>query len=872
MNDQSTFPQRYALKISSLLVCILLTASLKGQVYDDFSDGDFTDNPVWQGDELQFEVNSAKQLHLNASGADTSTLWVHSASLQNGEWDFWVKLSFNTSANNYARFYLASEGRDLTIPMKAYYIQIGGSTDSISLFKQDGSQHSKLLTASSCYTGNSTNFLRMKITYTPPGIWNLSIDPTGNHGFLEEGSILESFTFQPVWCGFMCKYTASNTTKFYLDDVYAGPLIVDTVAPQLQQIKVSSENHLALLFNEPLERKSVEPVENYRFRTNLLPVAAYPDSLDPTVVHLLFSDPFSDGWCDTLVISGVEDPSGNRVVPIKTYFCNYTAKQFDVIVDEIMADPDPMVGLPDVEYVELYNRTAFPIDLEGWEFQTMSTTKVFPSVLLPSHGYLILSKGEELGFYGQTLALFTSSSTLTNEGTTLTLRNREGRIIHALHYETEWYQTSLKEEGGWSLEMVDVENPCGCKENWSASTDPLGGTPGGRNAVTGFNPDSIAPTISRAYVLSTRLISLIFSESIDTTTWGSASGWQFINGENEVEHLDPQPPLYTELQVILRYPLEPATLYQLKLAPGVADCAHNQVDSSGMVVFALPESIDSNDVVINEVLPNPFVNGERFIELYNRSSKVIDLFDLIYLENDSTELEPTKPIEVSSQHHLFLPQSYLALTESADDIRWRYPYSKEGNIVQVETFPTLSDEEGTLILARKTDFQVVDQIHYSEKMQFPLLVSSEGVSLERISSERSSLDETNWHSAAQSAGFATPGLRNSQSQNIGLGTAQLTLQPERITPDNDGIDDVLNISLHLEEVGFTGSLFIFDDQGSLVRPIFQNQLVGSEEHFSWDGTTSRHEKVKPGIYLAYLELVSVKGGVIKQKRVIAVGF
>ncbi len=31
-----------------------------------------------------------------------------------------------------------------------------------------------------------------------------------------------------------------------------------------------------------------------------------------------------------------------------------------------MADPSPVVGLPEVEFLEIYNRTEYPIDLSNW--------------------------------------------------------------------------------------------------------------------------------------------------------------------------------------------------------------------------------------------------------------------------------------------------------------------------------------------------------------------------------------------------------------------------------------------------------------------------------------------------------------------------
>ena len=117
-----------------MLLIISLNTSIQGfaQVTDDFSDGNFTSQPAWSGDHSQFTISSSSAipasmrpaLKLNSESVDTSFLVLESNYLETAEWSFWIKLSFNTSANNFARVYLASDKFDLKGPLNGYFIQI----------------------------------------------------------------------------------------------------------------------------------------------------------------------------------------------------------------------------------------------------------------------------------------------------------------------------------------------------------------------------------------------------------------------------------------------------------------------------------------------------------------------------------------------------------------------------------------------------------------------------------------------------------------------------------------------------------------------------------------------------------------------------
>lgn len=762
------------IRIYLFMFFILFYIDGKSQFSEKFSDGNLTVDPTWTGDTAQFSITELKQLQLNSSGTDTSYIVTPNRDAEQTEWDIMMIMNFNTSLNNYARIYLVSDQSDLFNSLNGYYLQIGGSNDSVGFFKQSGNTAVRLFKGERSCTNHSSNLLRLRVTHDQQGVWHLFSDQEGGYNLIEEGSAADNTYTTSSWFGLFCRYTSGNAKKFFFDDLYCGPV--------------------------------------------------KPDS----------------------TISMV--------------------KPYDVIIDEIMADPEPANELPCGEYVELYNRSQNPVGLGGWKFQAGSTTKVFPDVIIPAHGFLILSGEKDFEEYGQNLEIFTSSSNIPNDGSTLILKDPGGRIIHSVDFTKDWYRNTIKEEGGWSLEMTDTGNPCGCGDNWEPSTDASGGTPGRLNSVSASNPDLTGPDIERIQIIDDSDIIVRFSESTDSTSLAGTEKFFIDNGIGNPSALIMKPPSYKDLELILSSPLQKGTLYTLHCPETLKDCAGNDIQKDSCLL-ALPDSAEFSDIVINEILANPFPESERFVELYNRSSKVLDLGGIFLSSFDTIEGEMTDPVPVSQGNYLFFPGDYIVLTNDPQDITRRY-YCPHKDFIRKISLPKMADDNGIVAAGRVQDNYIIDLARYSKDMHFPLLTSTEGVSLERISPDRPSSVTTNWHSASASCGFATPGYRNSQFINSLSGNNLITISPAIFSPDNDGYNDVVSLGFNPDEPGYYGSIRIYDSQGRFVRTLVSNHLFESGETISWDGTDKNGKRAEMGIYIILSDLTLLSGKRMTLKNVV----
>lgn len=855
----------------SLLILFPLLAS--AQVSDDFTDGDFTINPAWNGDQTEFSVNSAKQLQLSSSGDNISSLTTAATFSDSTEWNFWVKLSFSPSDYNNARIYLMSNQSNLEGLLNGYYLKLGesGSADAIELYRQTGNISTLICRGTDGLLANSFT-VRIRVIRSATGFWRLFADPSGGNDFLPEASGTDNTFSFSGFIGVYCKYTSSNSTKFYFDDFYCGPVIIDNVPPVVTSVSVISEASLDVLFSESVETESASDILNYILSPgNMRPVSATLDISDKAKVHLVFGQTFVNGTAYSLNISGIRDKSGNMMPETQQQFTYYIPAVFDVVINEIMADPEPAVGLPPFEYVELFNRSNYPIDLEGWSLLLGSSRKNLNSIILQPGAFLIMADEDArlaLSSFGQFTGF--SSFTVTNTGSDILLLNADGRMIHNVSYTDDWYKDDYKMLGGWSLELIDPMNPCGDANNWKASADISGGTPGRNNSVSGSNPDQTQPKIQRITVEDSVNITVYFSETMDSLIMKDPAAYLIDNLIGQPLAASADFPGYKAVSLELPQALSEGVVYMLSLIHQMKDCAGNLTNTQSNARFAIPSIASPLDIVLNEVLFDPKNDGADFVELYNHSSKVIDLRNLTLASIDTTYGTLLSVKNISTEGFLLFPESYLVLTTDPDNVRSEYSTPNPSGFLKMESLPAMNNEDGTIALAHKNG-EVIDWFAYDASIHFPLLKSVDGVSLERISASRSGRDRSNWHSAAETVGFATPAYQNSQSSGDLAGGNPLALSPDIFSPDNDGHNDILNIAYIFDAPGYMANITVFDASGRLTRNLVNNEMCAVSGAFSWDGLTNDRRKAGIGYYIIYTEIFDLLGNVKHYKNTAVLG-
>jgi hypothetical protein len=644
----------------------------------------------------------------------------------------------------------------------------------------------------------------------------------------------------------------------------------DNKAPQIKALCAESGNTLRIKFTEPQDSTTLLNASFYVVDNGIGNPSAIQLS-GPLYDQLLltFNGSFLSNNIYTLSINGtIKDCAGNAIASSTTQkFSLYQTQAFDIVINEIMADESPALGLPTTEYVELYNKTSNPISLMGYNFKTGSANTIMGCASIQAGDYLtILQKtgnGDDVVFGNTYVA--ESYSSLTNTGAEITLSTNTGTIISTVKFSDQWYGNTDKAAGGYSLEQKDPLNPCAGSDNWSVSTNASGGTPGKVNSINASNPDTKAPEILRiAYFNNTNIV-IYFSESLNANSIYNSTSYSIDNGIGNPSIIVPYFPELKKLGLNLSAPLQAGIVYTLSINGILTDCVGNLINTVITGRFAIPQNISKGDLILNEILFNPKTDGFDFAEFYNNSNKVLSL-DNVKMANIDTVTNTIASLSViDTLGYLIFPKEYYVLSQSIETLQKQYNTANENNFINVSDMPAMNVGDGSFGLILKND-TVLDALMYTEDMHYPLIRDKKGVSLERISFNRSSSDLNNWHSAAEQVGFATPGYKNSQYMDDSKANDVVSFASEIFSPDNDGYNDVLIINYLFSEPGFVGNASVYDARGRFIAKVMENELLGTSGVFSWDGISQSNEKGSIGVYTLFFEYFDTKGNTSKIRK------
>jgi Lamin Tail Domain len=544
-------------------------------------------------------------------------------------------------------------------------------------------------------------------------------------------------------------------------------------------------------------------------------------------------------------------------------------KPYDILISEIMAKPLANQTLPNIEYIELYNRSQNAVQLKGFKIINGTKKDVFSDKIIKPNAYLIVyngKKGNGFGRFGDTLAL-ESLATLSDLADDFYLESSDGTVIDAVAYDKLDYRSNAKSQGGYSLERVNLKNPCNF-DDWRGSDDAKGGTPGKPNSVAKDYIDA-PPQILYYYFNSKKTLEIEFDKALNRNVNNSI--FYFQKDSVSIENLEftTKFQLYNRLKITFKKELTDSILYRFIVKNTLKNCNLSlNMTQNDTLLLQNAKTIDNKDtILINEVLVNPQTGGSRYLEIFNKSKKVIDVKDF------SVSADSVLKKLTGADGYLLFPNTFLVLADNPLDVQTRYNVSHLRRQFLKYKLPAWNEKEGKIYLAFNS--KILDSLKYTKSFFNPLLPNSyDGVSLERINPNKPTNDKSNWQSAAATVGYGTPAYRNSQyledPPSVSKASEEVfTIPKPTFSPDDDGFEDYLLLHYKLDKAGAFAKVSVFDVKGHLVKKWIDNEPLATEGDLKWDGETDEIIKAPIGIYIIYIELITPTGEVQAFKKTIS---
>lgn len=790
--------------VLSLLFCIptLLTA----QFVEQFSDGNFTHNPTWQGDIERFLVNELGRLQLNDAAplsTNRTQLSTPSEICLNSSWELWLQLDFEPTTTTFATVWLAADAVEGENCQNGYAVQIRDRR--LSLIRRRNGVDTTLGRSTANSLVGTPIQLTLRVQCDEAGVWR-AWQKKGSGSFTAWLGNGVSNPPQGAFThfGVALFYSTTRNRAFQFDDIVVKSL---TEAPT----------------PEPDPKPKPDPEEEN------------PD----------------------------ETPTPEPKPELSSFLPG------DVVISEVMANPVGAPSLPEVEYVELTNHTVDAINLGGWLYYYGGKSYKLSDYPLAAGAAVVLCNPSKIALFHPSVPLLAVASfpVIANAGKMLHLEAPDGRLISFVEYSEKFYRDELKKRGGFSLEAIDLANLSGAALNWRASDSPTGGTPGAPNSVATTLPDHLSPEVAAATVSYPHDLVVTFTKAMDEEELLKWENYALFPQEMEIKSISYSYPYMNQVTITLIDSISVDPTFELELY-NFRCFGGNSLPNPTRTSFGSSLPIDSGEVVINELLFKPRSGGAEYVELYNRSSRPISLEKLYTAtrKSDGT-LQYLNPIASSPLQ--LQPGAYLCLSKAIDTVIEHYPASASGSFQQHPSLPPLSDGGGTVVLLNQSG-RVMDSFTFSDALHTSREKNRAGIALERISPDSPANSATNWRSATEEVGYGTPGVANSAPEIELDGEERgFWLLSPFLTPERGGEEAEGRLAYALEAGSeVKASITLFDRSGVQQRSLLLNATLSGSGLIRWDGRDQQGALLPAGVYILLIEQHDARSRVQRQKMAI----
>ncbi len=679
-------------------------------IWDNFSGNSISNSIIWHGDSSAFLLLNPGIQSQNEVANSSFYLSSNLGSFQPKEWYLKLELQFNPSSANYVDYVLMANKPNLLSADSLYYVRIGNTKDEICLYRKLGNSPAQMIVdGEDNFLNKSLNQIEVRVTLDSNYIWNLAYKTWNNSDtlslFQSQKDTFSKHDFRN--CGFTVRQsTSSFFKKHFFYEIYAGPVLKDTIPPAVLSFSLSSDSCIEINFSEAIDSVSASLLSNFSL------VDEKYQKLNPMLVEFFttklkvcFPYSFKSRQNYVFTVQNIKDLNGNAILDTSFTFRYLVFEKADfgeLKINEIMIISSPSKGLPPFQYVELKNTSTKTIYASKFIFSDKVSNVVIPDFYLEPDSFVILCPLAALNFFnvfGKSIGL-SSFPILNKTEETVSIRDSMNNLIHSVSYTDKWYGNELAKQGGVALESISDKTTCKQEINWRASIDEQGGTPGKDNSARNFWKDSINLEAKTAIGKFPNYIIVEFSTAIDSNFKLNNAMFSVLGANYQINSLSYIGENSIELKIDSFWPASMVLDLEVK---GMRDCKNKELEYT-ILAMPITRNPNQNEVLITEIMSNPSsqigLPNAKYLELFNRTDTILNLEGCKYKDNNT---------EASIPRYLLYPKSYVILCSKNNHAL----FQDIGESIGLSSFPEPNKTGELLSLLNPEGFEI-HSIAYSE--------------------------------------------------------------------------------------------------------------------------------------------------------------